>query len=66
MGGIKLIKFAFKNRISTFVLENNTNEILLETFLKQSKSKILHLIKNLLDEYNALKITFEVFFLRQK
>lgn len=57
----KLLDFAFKNRVSAFILENKLNITTANEFLKSTKSSILELIKKLIIDHTALKISFEIF-----
>lgn len=58
----KLIDVAFDCRLSTFILENFSESVILpEEFQKKNKQQIIDLIENLLEQHETIKICLELF-----
>lgn len=59
--GVSKIKSAFKYRIVFYRLSTHEHPTEIEPYLASLQDKVLYLIRDLFNTYNAVKINFELF-----
>ncbi|XP_065370870.1 uncharacterized protein LOC135963015 [Calliphora vicina] len=59
---VKCINSIFKNRIATYLFENeNRNNLIPENFLRSIKDKIIEMLKDMLQKHTNIKFNIELF-----